>query len=82
MGRNKVLRFSGRFIEDNPHGIHTTYWENGNRKEEGEYVMGRKEGNWVYYNNDGTPFIVVSFENGFERKYDGIKIEESMVGQE
>jgi antitoxin component YwqK of YwqJK toxin-antitoxin module len=82
MGKEKTLRFEGRFIEDNPHGEHTWYWDNGNRKDQGEYVMGRKEGNWIYYNYDGTPFLVVSYENGFERKYDGFRIEESFVGSE
>jgi antitoxin component YwqK of YwqJK toxin-antitoxin module len=75
-GKPKVLRFEGRFIEDNPHGKQTTYWDNGSRKEEGEYVMGRKEGEWVYYNYDGTPFIVVSYKNGVEYRYDGITITE------
>jgi antitoxin component YwqK of YwqJK toxin-antitoxin module len=74
MGKQKVLRFEGRYIEDNPHGRHTYYWDNGNKKDEGEYVMGRKEGEWIYFNYDGTPFIVVSFKNGIEYRYDGIQI--------
>ena len=73
-GKPKVLRFEGRFIEDNPHGEHTYYWDNGNRKEQGEYEMGKKIGNWTYYNYDGTPFIVVTYENGTETRYDGINI--------
>jgi uncharacterized protein len=76
MGKQKTLRFEGRFIEDNPHGKHTYYWENGMKKEEGEYINGRKEGEWVYYNNDGTPFIVVSYRNGAEYRYDGIQVTE------
>jgi len=74
MGKQKILRFEGRFIEDNPHGKHTYYWDNGNRKEEGEYVMGRKEGDWIYFNYDGTPFIIVSYKNGAEIRYDGIQV--------
>jgi uncharacterized protein len=76
-GKQKVLRFEGRFIEDNPQGHHTYYWDNGNRKEEGDYVMGLKDGEWIYYNYDGTPFIVVSYKNGAEVRYDGIQITES-----
>lgn len=75
-GKQRVLRFEGRYIEDNPHGKHTWYWDNGNRKEEGEYVMGRKEGDWIYYNYDGTPFIVVTYRGGSELRYDGIQISE------
>ena len=82
MGKQKVLRFEGRFIEDNPHGKHTYYWDNGNRKDEGEYSMGRKEGEWVYYNYDGTPFIVVSYKNGAEIRYDGIQISEAIPENE
>lgn len=81
MGQKKVLRFEGRFIEDNPHGKHTYYWDNENKKEEGEYTMGRKEGDWVYYNYDGTPFIVVSYKDGIETRYDGIQITDSKPGQ-
>ena len=77
MGKPKVLRFEGRYIEDNPHGEHTYYWDNGNRKEEGEYEMGKKVGEWIYYSYDGTPFIVVSYVNGTETRYDGIKILDS-----
>jgi len=75
-GKQNVLRFEGRFIEDNPHDKHTWYWDNGNRKEEGEYIMGRKEGEWVYYNYDGTIFVIVSYKNGIEYRYDGIQIRE------
>lgn len=74
-GAEKVLRFQGRFIDDNPHGRHVYYWDNGKRKDEGEYVMGLKEGDWISYNYDGTPFLVVHYENGKETRYDGMKIQ-------
>jgi uncharacterized protein len=77
IGKQKVLRFEGRFIEDNPHGKHTWYYDNGNRKDEGEYVMGRREGEWIFYNYDGTPFIIVSYKNGVEYRYDGIQVTDS-----
>ena len=80
--KDKVLRFEGRYVEDNPHGEHTYYWDNGNKREQGQYVMGLKEGNWEYYNYDGTPFLVVSYENGIEKKYDGVKIEQNLAGTE
>lgn len=74
MGKQKVLRFEGRFIEDNPHGKHIYYWDNGKKKDEGSYVTGRKQGDWIHYDYEGIPFIVVSFENGIEVRYDGINI--------
>ena len=36
--------------------------------------MGRKHGDWITYNYDGTAFLVITFENGVEKKYDGVKI--------
>lgn len=82
MGKQKVLRFEGRYIEDNPHGKHTYYWDNGTKKDEGEYVMGRKEGEWVSYNYDGTIFLIVSYKNGIETRYDGIQITEAKADME
>jgi uncharacterized protein len=79
-GGERVLRFEGKYLEDNPQGEHTYYWDNGNKKEEGEYNMGRKEGDWVYFNYDGTPFIVVSYKDGIELRYDGIQITETKAG--
>ena len=68
------LLFEGEFIEDNPNGKHIYYWDNGIVKDEIEYMMGFKEGNWKKYNSDGTLFLVISYENGIEKKYDGVKI--------
>lgn len=71
---NGNLKFEGKFIEDNPHGEHIWYWDNGKIKDKGSYVMGRKHGQWTTYNYDGTPFLVITFENGIEKKYDGVRI--------
>jgi antitoxin component YwqK of YwqJK toxin-antitoxin module len=68
------LMFEGEFIEDNPNGKHVYYFDNGKVKDEIEYMMGFKEGNWKKYNPDGTLFLVISYENGIEKKYDGITI--------
>lgn len=71
---NGQLSFEGEYIDDNPNGRHVYYWKNGNIKDEQYYVMGRKDGEWKKYNSDGTLFMVISYENGKEKKYDGIKI--------
>jgi len=68
------LLFEGEYIEDNPNGKHVYYWENGKAKDEIEYMMGFKEGTWKKFNSDGTLFLVISYENGIEKKYDGVKI--------
>ena len=33
---------------------------------EGEYIQGIKEGNWKWYNSDGTIFRIVEYKNGLE----------------
>jgi antitoxin component YwqK of YwqJK toxin-antitoxin module len=66
--------FEGKFVDDEPHGRHTWYWPNGNKKTEGEYSMGLKDGEWIKYNMDGTPFISIIYNNGVEKRYDGVKI--------
>jgi uncharacterized protein len=71
---DSILSFQGNFIEDNPDGKHVYYWDNGKIKDEGSYIMSKKEGNWVLYNYDGTPFLVITYRNGVEIKYDGVKI--------
>jgi len=71
---DSVISFSGSFVEDNPDGKHIYYWDNGKVKDEGLYLMGKKEGDWITYQYDGTPFLVITYKNGIEIKYDGVKI--------
>jgi antitoxin component YwqK of YwqJK toxin-antitoxin module len=71
---DSVLSFSGSFVEDNPDGKHIYYWDNGKVKNEGNYLMGKKEGDWIQFEYDGTPFLVITYRNGIETKYDGVKI--------
>jgi uncharacterized protein len=71
---DSILSFTGNFIEDNPDGKHVYYWDNGKIKDEGLYIMSKKEGDWILYNYDGTPFLVITYRNGVETKYDGVKI--------
>ena len=69
-----VCFFKGSFIEDNPDGKHIYYWENGNVRDEGSYVNGRKEGDWYKFNSDGTLFMTITYKQGVETRFDGIKI--------
>ena len=71
---DSLCYFKGSFIEDNPNGKHSWYWENGNLKDEGNYVNGRKEGEWYKYNFDGTLFMIITYKQGVETRYDGVKI--------
>jgi len=69
-----IVSFEGKFIEDNPNGRQIWFWPNGNKKTEGNYIMGLKDGEWIKYNYDGSPFISIIYENGVEKKYDGVRI--------
>jgi uncharacterized protein len=69
-----IMSFEGKFIEDNPNGHHIWYWPNGSKKTEGDYVMGLKNGEWVKYNNNGSVFLSIFYENGVEKRYDGIRV--------
>ncbi|MDP4291968.1 MAG: toxin-antitoxin system YwqK family antitoxin [Bacteroidota bacterium] len=73
-GNNKQLFFEGGFIDGLPNGKHVYYWDNGNKKDEGTFVMGRKEGDWTKYNYEGSVFLMISYKGGIEKKYDGIVI--------
>jgi antitoxin component YwqK of YwqJK toxin-antitoxin module len=68
------LIFEGEYIDNNPNGKHYYYWDNGNIKDEIPYSMGLKNGDWKKYDYDGVLLLVISFENGIEKKYDGVKI--------
>jgi len=71
---DSLLCFRGAYVEDNPDGKHVWYWDNGKVRDEGTYVMGKKEGDWLKYNYDGTLFMIITFRQGIEIRYDGVKI--------
>jgi antitoxin component YwqK of YwqJK toxin-antitoxin module len=79
---DSVLSFTGSFIDDNPDGKHTYYWDNGKVRDEGLYLMGKREGDWVKYNYDGTLFLIITYKNGVEVKYDGVKIRPPFEAEE
>lgn len=72
--QNGQLSFEGDFINDNPNGKHIYYWENGRKKDEEFYVNGIKESDWIRYNEDGTPLLVITYSSNREIRYDGVKI--------
>ncbi|TSA28013.1 MAG: hypothetical protein D4R67_04975 [Bacteroidetes bacterium] len=73
-GTDSLLIFKGGFLEDLPDGKHSYYWDNGKIRDEGMYVMGNKEGDWIKYNYDGTLFMIISYINGIETRFDGVRI--------
>lgn len=81
-GTDSLLMFKGSFQEDLPDGKHTYYWDNGKIRDEGMFVMGKKEGEWITYNYDGSLFMIVTFSDGTETRYDGVKIKPPFEAEE
>jgi antitoxin component YwqK of YwqJK toxin-antitoxin module len=79
---DSILSFTGNFIDDNPDGKHIYYWENGKSKDEGNYITGKKDGDWIKYNSDGTMFLTITHQNGIEIRYDGVKIKPAFDSEE
>jgi antitoxin component YwqK of YwqJK toxin-antitoxin module len=71
---DSMIVFKGNFIDDLPDGKHSWFWDNGKVHDEGLYVMGKKEGDWTIYNYDGTLFLVITYKDGVEVRFDGVKI--------
>jgi antitoxin component YwqK of YwqJK toxin-antitoxin module len=36
--------------------------------------MGMRTGDWVKYDQNGVVLLVIAYQNGIEKRYDGIKI--------
>lgn len=68
------LSFEGSYIDDNPNGRHIWYWPDGKKRDQGEFIMGLKTGDWIQYDQDGNVFLVIAYQNGIEKRYDGIRI--------
>jgi antitoxin component YwqK of YwqJK toxin-antitoxin module len=73
MPKNKK-RFEGRFINDEPEGIHTWYYENGKKQFFGNYTGGLKQGDWKFYDEAGYNYLTITFENDIEVKFQGVKV--------
>ncbi len=73
MPKNKK-RFEGRFINDEPEGLQTWYYENGRKSFFGNYVGGLKQGDWKFYDENGYNYLTIYFENDIEVKFQGVKI--------
>ncbi len=68
------LVFKGEFFDGQPTGRHIWYFENGNKRLEGVFVLGLREGDWKYYSPDGTLSLIVTYRQGMEIKYNNILI--------
>jgi antitoxin component YwqK of YwqJK toxin-antitoxin module len=68
------ISFTGNFIDGSPEGKHKAYFPNGQLKWEGRYISGKRDGDWRSYNEDGSELLTITYKNGIEEKYDGVKV--------
>jgi antitoxin component YwqK of YwqJK toxin-antitoxin module len=71
---SKVKRFEGRFQSGDPVGIHTMYYLNGKKMFTGNYISGMKDGDWKYFDEFGFNYLIITFKNDIEIKWQGDKI--------
>lgn len=68
------IRFEGKFLNGDPEGVHTWYYNNGKKMATGIYAGGLKQGDWKYYDEAGVNYLTITYENDVERKFQGVKI--------
>jgi antitoxin component YwqK of YwqJK toxin-antitoxin module len=71
---NGEPRFLGSFINGQPDGKQTWWYENGKVWQEGKYVYGRKDGDWKYFDEEGYIALTVTYKDDVEIKFDGVKV--------
>jgi antitoxin component YwqK of YwqJK toxin-antitoxin module len=71
---NGKLKFKGNFIQGNPDGQQIFYYENGKTKEEQYYQMGIRQKTWKKFNEEGIPFLVISYKDDVEISINGVRI--------
>ena len=70
----ETLSFEGKYIQGNPDGKHTYFFNDGSIKEERHYNEGERVKSWSKYDENGKLILVVQYRNGSEYKINGIKI--------
>jgi antitoxin component YwqK of YwqJK toxin-antitoxin module len=70
----KKKRFEGGFLAGEPEGLHVAYYPEGQKMYVGKYVGGMKDGDWKFYDEQGTNFLTITYKNDIEIKWQGDKI--------
>ena len=65
--------YEAKFLDNRMTGKYISYWPDGKVKEVGKYSDGTKEGDWVRYSEDGSQYLVISYRQGLEIRYEGTK---------
>ncbi len=78
---DSVLISKGSFVNGKPDGLWTSWYKNGQMKEEGHYKKGVKNGMWVEWYQDGEIMWKGEWENGTRHfEHFGTNAEISFIG--
>jgi antitoxin component YwqK of YwqJK toxin-antitoxin module len=71
---NGKLKFKGNYVQGNPDGPQIFYYENGRTKEEQYFESGIRQKTWKKFNEEGAPFLVISYRDDSEVSINGVRI--------
>lgn len=70
-----MVLFDGFYEGGLPHGKQSIWFENGHLSETGSYFLGKREGNWFFYQPNGNELLRVKFKAGVETKWEQSTVE-------
>ncbi len=76
--KNGKPTYECNYADNNYDGKYICYWENGRIKEQGIYQLGLRNGTWRKFDQMGNLFLIVTYKNGIEIRYEGVKIEPTL----
>lgn len=68
------LRYIGNYLNGDEDGKHSWFYSDGRPMIEGFYTTGMKEKDWKFYDENGTNYLTIFYDNDVEIKFQGIKI--------
>jgi antitoxin component YwqK of YwqJK toxin-antitoxin module len=71
---NGTLKFKGNFNQGNPDGQHLYFYESGRLKEEQNYRMGLRQKTWKKFDEEGVPYLTITYKDDIEISINGVKI--------
>lgn len=66
--------YEGAFVDDREDGRHLWYYPTGKIWIDGRYSFGDKDGNWMYYNEEGILKTTITYKAGLEVRIDGDRV--------
>ena len=67
------MRFKGTYVQGNPDGQITYFYENGRPREEQFYRMGIRQKTWKKYDEEGIQILAITYKDDVETSINGVK---------